>query len=72
MGTAADDDLLRVETCTDQCGANRSKKSASIAADDDLLRVEICSDQCGPNRSKEAVNTAADDDLFKSLMLFTP
>ena len=71
MGTAADDDLLRVETCTDQCGANRSKMSASIAADDGLLRVEICSDQCGPNRSKKTTSTVADD-LFKSLMLFTP
>ena len=62
--TAADDDLIRVETCTDPCGPNRSDEAASTAADDDLIRVETCADLCGPNRSDEATSTAADDDLL--------
>ena len=36
--TAADDDLIRVETCTDPCGPNRSDEAASTAADDDLIK----------------------------------
>ena len=39
--TAADDDLIRVETYTDPCGPNRSDEAASTAADDDLIRVAI-------------------------------
>ena len=37
--TAADDDLIRVGTCTDPCGPNRSDEAASTVADDDLLFV---------------------------------
>ena len=65
--TAADDDLIRVETCTDPCGPNRSNEAASTEADDDLIRVENCTDPCGPNRSDEAASTAGDDDLIRRL-----
>ena len=37
--TAADNDLIRVETCTDPCDPNRSDETASTAADDDLIRI---------------------------------
>ena len=55
-------DQIRVETCTDPCGLNRSDEAASTAADDDQIRVETCTDPCGLNWSVEAANTAADDD----------
>ena len=42
--TAADDDLIRLETCTDPFGPNLSEKPTSTAADDDLTRVETCTD----------------------------
>ena len=38
VSTAADDDLIRVETCTDPRGANRSEEAASTVADDDLIK----------------------------------
>ena len=38
--TAADDDLIRVETCTDPCGLNRSDEAASAVADDDLYNLK--------------------------------
>ena len=60
--TAADDDQIRVETCTDPCGLNRSDEAASTAADDDQTRVETCTDPCGLNWIDEAASTAADDD----------
>ena len=53
---------IRVETCTDPCGLNRSDETASTAADDDQIRVETCTDPCGHNQSDEAASTAADDD----------
>ena len=34
----ADDDLIRVETCTDPRGPNRSEEATSTAADDDLIK----------------------------------
>ena len=40
----ADDDLIRVETCTVPCGPNRSDEAASTAADDDLISVKNISD----------------------------
>ena len=46
--TAADDELIRVETCTNPCGPNRSKEAASTAADDELIRVETCTDPMWP------------------------
>ena len=63
----ADDDQIRVETCTDPCGLNRSDEATSTAADDDQIRVETCTDPCGLNRSDEAASTAADDDQIKPL-----
>ena len=39
--TAADDDQIRVETCTDPCGLNRSDEAASTAADDDQINIPI-------------------------------
>ena len=63
--TAADDDQIRVETCTDPCGLNRSDEAASTAADDDQIRVETCTDPCGLNQSNKAASTAADDDQIK-------
>ena len=62
--TAADDDLIRLETCTDPFGPNLSEKPTSTAADDDLIRVEACTDPCGSNLSDEVASTAADDDLI--------
>ena len=62
--TAADDDLIRVETCADLCGPNRSEEATSTAADNDLIKVETCTDPCGPNRSNEAASNVADDDLL--------
>ena len=41
MQIAADDDLIRVETCANPCGPNRSDKAASTAADDDLIRIVL-------------------------------
>ena len=41
MQIAADDDLIRVETCADPCGPNQSDKAASTAADDDLIRIVL-------------------------------
>ena len=38
MDTTADDDLYRVETCTDQCSPNLSKEATSTADDDDLFK----------------------------------
>ena len=61
----ADDDLIRVETCTDPCGPNQSDEAASTVADDDLIRVETCTDPCDPNWSDKAASTAADDDLIR-------
>ena len=60
----ADDDLIRLETCTDSFGSNLSEKPTSAAADDDLIRVETCTDPCGSNLSDEVASTAADDDLI--------
>ena len=62
---SAGDDYIRVETCTDPCGPNRSDEAASTAADDDYIRVETCTDPCGTNRSHEAASTAADDDYMR-------
>ena len=41
VSTAADDDLIRVETCTDPCGPNRFEEAASTAADDDLIKAAL-------------------------------
>ena len=62
---AADDDQIRVETCTGPCGLNQSNEAASTAADDDQIRVETCTDLCGLNRSEEAASKAADDDYIQ-------
>ena len=37
QSTAADDDQIRVETCSNPCGINRSDEAASTAADDDQM-----------------------------------
>ena len=55
-------DQIRVETCTDPCGLNRSNEAASTAADDDQIRVETCTDPCGLSQSDEAASTVADDE----------
>ena len=54
--TAADDDLYRVEACTDPCGSNQSDEAASTAADDDFTtramqeeRVLIIMGKTSPN-----------------------
>ena len=60
VSTAADDDLIRVETCTDPRGANRSEEAASTAADDDLIKGALmqiwksllCSSSCENNTLK--------------------
>ena len=49
---AADDDLIRVETCANSCGPRRSKEAASTAVDDELIRFETCTDPCGPTSPK--------------------
>ena len=38
--TTADDDYIRVETCTDPCGLNQYNEAASTAADDDYIQVK--------------------------------
>ena len=35
----SDDDQIRVETCTDPCGLNRSDVAASTASDDDQINA---------------------------------
>ena len=37
--TAADNDQIRVETCTDPCGLDRSDEAASTAAADDQKKL---------------------------------
>ena len=61
--TAADDDLIVVETWTDPCGPNTVQRAASTAADDDFIVVETCTDPCGPNTVQRAASTAADEGL---------
>ena len=62
--TAADDDFIVVETCTDPCGPNTVQRAASTAADNDFIVVETCADPCGPNTVQRAASTAADDDFI--------
>ena len=38
--TAADDDYIGVETCTDPCGPNRSDEAESTTADDDYTSTK--------------------------------
>ena len=36
--TAADDDFIIVETCTNPCGLNKVQRAAKTAADDDFIK----------------------------------
>ena len=38
--TAADDEYIRVETCTDPCDPNQFDEAASTAADDDCTSTK--------------------------------
>ena len=62
--TAAGDDFIVVETCTDPCGPNTVRSAASTAANDDFIVVKTCTDPCGPNTVRRPASTAADDDFI--------